>query len=239
MHPSLSRAALFVAALAVAAPAVAQTADALVEKNLAAKGGTALLKGTTSVRTTGKGTMQGAEVAITTTTKRPFFMRNEMALGEQKMVQGFDGETLWMSMAGMPAQALPKGPQTDALKQSSQIDSPLLDYKAKGTTIELGESMSADGKELHHLIVTPKTGPAMHFYLDPETFLESRMVMEVAEGAQKMTMEMRFSDYKTVEGRTMPFTITQFVNGSQVGQMKFENVEFNVPVDDSLFRMPK
>ena len=72
-----------------------------------AKGGAARLKDTTSVRTSGTGTMQGAEVAIQTLTKRPHFVRNEMTLAGQKMVQGFDGETLWMMAPGMPAQALP------------------------------------------------------------------------------------------------------------------------------------
>jgi outer membrane lipoprotein-sorting protein len=238
MRLPLLRAATVLLAVLAAAPVSAQTADEIVARNIAAKGGESVLKSTTTVRTTGTGSVQGAQVTVTTSSKRPYFMRNEMALGEQKMIQGFDGETLWMSAAGMPAQALPKGPQTDALKQSSQIDSPLLDYKAKGTRIELGEPMAVDGKRLHHLVVTPKSGPVMHYYVDPDTHLEARMVMTV-EDPQKMTMEMRFSDYKTVEGRTMPFTVTQFVNGNQVGQMKFEKVEFNVPLDDSIFRMPK
>lgn len=242
MRTSLSRSiatAVLLTGVALAVPSFAQTADEIVAKNIEAKGGAARLKDTTSVRTSGTGTMQGAEVAIQTLTKRPHFVRNEMTLAGQKMVQGFDGETLWMMAPGMPAQALPGGPQTEAFKQSSQIDSPLVDYKAKGTTIELGEPLNDDGKRLHHLIVTPKTGPAMHYYIDPETHLESRMVMDIEEGGQQMKMELRFSDYKTIDGRTTPFTITQFVNGNQMGQMKFEKIEFNVPLDDSLFRMPK
>ena len=240
MRLSIPRAAVALIALVLAAPAAqAQTVDDIIAKNIEAKGGAALLKSTTSVRTTGKGSMQGAEVSITSSTKRPFFMRNEMELAGQKIVHGFDGETMWLSMGGMPPQALPPGPQTEVLKQSSQIDSPLLDYKTKGNKVELGEPANEDGRKQHHLIVTPKTGPKLHYFIDAETNLESKMVIDVEDGAQKMSMEMRFSDFKTVEGRTMPFTVTQFVNGNQVGQMKFEKVEFNVPLDDTLFRMPK
>jgi hypothetical protein len=235
----VAAALVFTVAGVVAPAAVAQTVDELVARNIEAKGGAALLKSTTSVKTTGKGTMQGADVAVSTISKRPYYVRNEMSLGEQKMIQAFDGETLWMSMGGMPPQAAPPGPQIEAFKQSSQIDSPLLDYKARGTKITLGEPLDVDGKELHHLILTPKAGSPMHYYLDPETYLESRMVMEVDDGARKFTMEMRFSDFKTVEGRTVPFTVTQFVNGTQMGQMKFDRVEFNVPVDNAIFSMPK
>lgn len=243
MRTSVSRAAALLVAVLLASPAAAQTVDDVIAKNLEAKGGVARLKETQSVRTTGKATMQGQgqamEVAITTSTKRPYFMLNEMTMGGQKMRQGFDGETMWMAVDGMPAQALPPGPQVDILKQNSQIDSPLLDYKAKGTKIELAGTETEGTAKLHHLVITPKSGPAMHYYIDAATGLESRIVVEAEDQGQTMKMEMRFSDFKTIDGRTMPFAIKQFVNGNQVGQVTFEKVEFNVPLEDAIFRMPK
>jgi outer membrane lipoprotein-sorting protein len=222
-----------------AAPVSAQTVDEIIAKNIEAKGGLATLKATNTVRTTTRGTMQGAEISARTSSKRPFLFRNEAEMGGQKMIQGFDGETFWMAVGNMPARPLPPGPQVEALKQSSQIDSPLLDYKAKGTGVTLGEPVTHDGRKQHHLIVTPKTGPTMHYYIDAETNLESRMVIEAGEGGQNTTMELRFSDYKTVDGRTVPFTTTQYVNGNQVVQMQLQKVEFNIPLDDALFTMPK
>ena len=162
-----------------------------------------------------------------------------MEMAGQKVIRAFDGETLWMAMGTMPPQALPPGPMTDTLKQLSQIDSPLLDYKEKGTKITLGEPVTEEGKKLHHLVVTPKTGPVLHYFIDATTYLESKMAFDADEGGQPMKMEMRFSDYKTIDGRTVPFTTTQFVNGNQVVQMRFDKVEFNVPIDDTIFKMPK
>jgi outer membrane lipoprotein-sorting protein len=240
MRSSSWRAAAVLVTLVLFAPAVhAQTVDEIVAKNIEAKGGFETLKNTTSVRTTGTGSMQGAELSSISVTKRPNFMRNELSMAGQTVIVGFDGETAWMSAGGMPAQAAPPGPQTDAMKQTSQIDSPLFDYKAKGTKIELGEPLTEGGRKLHHLIVTPKTGQPMHYYIDADTGLEAKMVIEAEDNGQKMTMEMRFSDFKTVEGRTVPFTISQFVNGNPVGEMKFQKIEFNVPLEDALFKMPK
>ena len=213
--------------------------DEIIAKNIAARGGPETLKGTTSVRAIGAGMMQGAQMTVTTVNKRPYFFRNESAMGELKRVMAFDGEHLWMTIGTTPPQILPPGPQLESIKQASQIDSPLLDYKAKGTQIALGEPLVEDGRSLHHLIVTPKGAPPMHYYIDPVTNLESRMVIDMDENGQKMKMEMRFSDFTTVEGRMVPFTVTQFANGKQVVQIKFTSVEFNVPLDDSLFRMPK
>jgi len=114
----------------------------------------------------------------------------------------------------------------------------LFDYKAKGTKIELAEPLTEAGRILHHLIVTPKGNPAMHYYLDSATGLEAKMVIDTEDAGQKIKMELRFSDFKPVEGRMVPFTAAQFVNGNQVLDMKFQKVEFNVPVDDAIFRMP-
>ena len=237
---SVTRTAVLTLALGLTAGAAqAQSVDEIVSRNIEAKGGAALLAATTSVRTVGTGTMQGAAVTVSSVSTRPSFFRNEMEMGGQKLVQGFDGTTLWVAAGNMPPQALPPGPQTESLKHSSQIDSPLLNYKEKGTKIDLGEPLTENGRTLHHLIVTPRTGPAMHYYIDSATNLESKMIIDVEDGGQKMKMEMRFSNFKAIDGRTVPFTVSQYVNGKEVGQMHFERVEFNVPLDDSIFRMPK
>ena len=237
---SVTRTAVLTLALGLTAGAAqAQSVDEIVSRNIEAKGGAALLAATTSVRTVGTGNMQGAAVTVSSVSKRPSFFRNEMEMGGQKLVQGFDGTTLWVAAGNMPPQALPPGPQTESLKHSSQIDSPLLNYKEKGTKIDLGEPLTESGRTYHHLIVTPRTGPAMHYYIDSATNLESKMIIDVEDGGQKMKMEMRFSNFKAIDGRTVPFTVSQYVNGKEVGQMHFEKVEFNVPLDDSIFRMPK
>ena len=54
--------------------------------------------------------------------KRPNMMRREIELGGQKMVQGYDGTTIWMLLPGAPAQEMPPGPQTDLLKRNVEFE---------------------------------------------------------------------------------------------------------------------
>lgn len=239
MRVSMNRLAVVIGFLAVVPTVFAQSVDDVIAKNLQAKGGVGLLKGTTSVRTVATASTPNGEVTITSTSKRPNLMRNEISGAGQNLVIGFDGTTAWVAPEGMPAQAMPAGPQTEMMKQSSQIDSPLLDYRAKGMKVELAGTESEGERKLHHLVLTPKSGPRMHYFIDAATGLESRMVMESDEGGQLTRMEIRFSDFRTVDGRTVPFTTTQVVNGKEAGQLKFEKIEFNVALDDSIFRMPK
>jgi outer membrane lipoprotein-sorting protein len=240
MHRSVSCAAVLGFALLIGAPvATAQTVDEIIAKNIQAKGGIEKLKSTNSVRMTGTATIQGTQVPVTTVSKRPNMMRNEIEMAGQKMVQGFDGTSMWMAMPGMPAQEVPPGPQTEILKRNSTFDPVFLDYKEKGHKIEFKGKELDGGKDVYHLVVAMKEGPVAHYYIDASTGLETKTVIEIDDPALKGQLETRMADYRDVEGRMVPFSMTQVVNGQTVAEMKFEKVEFNVPLDDALFKMAK
>jgi hypothetical protein len=42
-----------------------------------------------------------------------------------------------------------------------------------------------------------------------------------------------------VDGLLVPFSIRQTANGALVAQLTIDKVEFNVPIDDALFSIPK
>ena len=64
-------AATVVAALLVSSAAYAQTADEIVTKNLAAKGGAEKLRALQTLRQTGTVTIQGMAATMTTSFRRP------------------------------------------------------------------------------------------------------------------------------------------------------------------------
>jgi hypothetical protein len=49
----------------------------------------------------------------------------------------------------------------------------------------------------------------------------------------------QLSDYRDVNGIKVPFQTRTLVNGVLQTEMKVESVEFNVPIDTALFRLPK
>ena len=240
MRRSNRSGALVVLALFICVPAArAQTVDEIVAKNIEAKGGAEKLKGTNSVRMSGTATVQGQVVPMMTLAKRPNMMRNELEIAGQKMVQAFDGTSMWMMIPGMPAQEVPAGPQTEFFKRNSQFDPVFIDYKEKGHKIELQGKETEGGKEVYHLLVTQKDAPVTHYYIDAATGLETKTVTDIDLPEMKGKMEIRMSDYRNIDGRMIPFAMTHIVNGNTVAEMKFEKVEFNVPVEDTLFKLPK
>jgi|KBSSwiS6_1023812.scaffolds.fasta_scaffold12048_3 outer membrane lipoprotein-sorting protein len=240
---ALSFAAAVAAAVILPIHVSAQTLDEIVALNLKSKGGVEKIRATETVRMTGAVTARnptGQEMKATMVilVKRPNLMRREATINGQSMVTAFDGKTLWMSRGNTPAQELP-GAQAAYAMQDAEFDSVFVDYKEKGVKIALAGKETLDGQPVYHLKVTKKTGPVQDFYLDAQTGLEKRISAQVdAPDQQGITFVTEMSDYRDVDGRQIPFKTQQTQNNVPVSTVTLEKVEFNVPADDSLFRMP-
>jgi outer membrane lipoprotein-sorting protein len=220
--------------------ATAQTVDEIVAKNLKAKGGVETLKGTSTVKMTGTLNAPSAPMPMTMEliAKRPNLVRREMRMGEHVMISGFDGTSAWVKQGSSPAQML-SGPEAQQLKQAAEFDSVFLNYKDAGHTIELVGTEPVNGKPAHHLKITRKDGVIQHYYLDAESGLEVKMTMDAEQAGMKLKVDTELSDYRTVSGRMVPFKMRQFTNGNPAGEITFETVEFNVPLEASLFAAAK
>jgi outer membrane lipoprotein-sorting protein len=49
--------------------------------------------------------------------------------------------------------------------------------------------------------------------------------------------ETQFSDYRTVEGMTMPFSIKTVAAGMTLNEMKLTKIEVNPKLDDAVFKI--
>lgn len=223
--------------LVVGRVASAQTVDEIVEKNLQAKGGLTRIRSVQTVRQTGRMTMQGMEAQLTIVAKRPNLMRQEMAIQGQTMVMAYDGLTPWIinPLLGSTSPIVMAGPMAEQTREQSAFDgSPLIDYKEKGAKVELvGGTEALGAAKVFHLKLTSKTGQVQHIYIDTTTFLDAKLTSEVG------MLEQELMDYRDVEGIKVPFHIRIKQNGVVQSEIKVDKVEFNVKVDDAMFRMPK
>lgn len=248
---AIAAAALIAAASASAQPAAAAaaapTVDELVAKDLQARGGEAKLKAITTMRLTGKVSVQGMELPMTVTAKRPNMMRQEMTIQDKKIVTAYDGTTAWMinPMMGSETPQEIQGPQSELAKEQSDFDGPLIDYKAKGNTIELikgdgpnGTDKLSDGTPVYKLKITRKTGRVQYYYLDAKSGIELKTTTEIDQGGNKMNIEQELSDYRAVDGIQVPHAMRSFMNGQPIASVVVDKTEFNVPVEDTLFKMP-
>jgi len=95
------------------------------------------------------------------------------------------------------------------------------------------------GISTYHLRVTKTAGPPQDVYLNADTLLESKITMAIDQGGRKGTASIEFSNFKAVDGIMVPFKIRQTLDGQTMAEVTYTSIQFNAPVDDALFRMPK
>lgn len=240
---------LIAAALAVA-PSLARaqetkqmTVDQLVAKNVEAKGGQEALNALQSLKLTGKLIVNQGQLQLgyAETRKRPNEVRTEVSLQGMTAVNAFDGKEGWKisPFQGRKDPEKLSADDTKSLWEDAEIDGPLVDWKEKGSTVEYLGTEEVDGTMAHKLKVTRKNGDISYVYLDPDHFLEIRILTQREEHGAKVETETDLSDYEKVNGVYVPLSVETGRKGdSDKQKLVLDKADGNVPVEDSTFQFP-
>jgi outer membrane lipoprotein-sorting protein len=229
-------------AAALAGTASAQTVDELIAKNVEARGGLEKLKAVQSLRATGTMTMgPGLQAPVTMEMKRPGRLRREIVIQGNTAVQAYDGQNGWqISPFGKKEPEPMTADDIKDMQEESDIDGPLVDYKAKGNTVELAGKEPVEGSEAYKLKVTLKNGDVRYLYLDAETFLEVKSEARRTIRGSEMEIETLLGDYKEVGGLMYPHSFQSTAKGRPEKQnVTVDKFELNPTLDDARFAMPK
>jgi hypothetical protein len=219
------------------------TVDELVAKNVAAKGGADALRALQSVRFTGKMLVNEGQIQLgyAETKKRPDEVRTEATLQGMTAVEAYDGNEGWRiaPFQGRKDPAKMSADDVKPLMEDAEIDGPLVNWKEKGSTLEYVGREDVDGTSAYKVKVVRKNGDVNFVYLDPDHFLEIRILTQrIRHGAQEET-ETDVGDYEKIGGVFIPFSIEAGRKGDPDKQkVVIEKAEANVPVDDTIFHFP-
>ena len=215
----------------------AQTAEEIVTKHIDAIGGIDAWRKITSIRLEGTLLVQGAEVSIVGTVLHQKGSRQDISFA------GMSGYRILTTTAGwnfMPfqGQTEPEPLTEEDIKEGqSDLDAQdeLVDYKEKGTTVELAGKDDVDGTECFKLLITYKSGATKTLFIDPKSYLIIRQISKVKANGQEMDDITNFSNYqKLPEGIWVAMSV-----GMSIGEFNLTKVEVNVPVDEAIFKLPK
>ena len=239
---------LLVSTALIAAKGFAQdknqpTVDELVSKNIEAKGGADALHALQSLRLSGKLLVNEGQIefAYLQTKERPGELRTEATLQGMTQVEAYDGKEGW-KISPFQGRKDPEKMSADDLKplmEDAEIDGPLVDWKAKGSTVDYLGTEEVDGTLAHKLKVVRKNGDVSFVYLDPAHFLEIRVLTgRVKHGAYE-EVETDLGDYEKTAGVFVPTSIESGRKGDPDKQkILIDKVEANVPVDEATFHFP-
>ncbi|MCK6680809.1 MAG: hypothetical protein L6R30_00140 [Thermoanaerobaculia bacterium] len=255
--PSRAAAALLLSTLLFASAALASpdkpaaksgkkakspTVDQIVGKYLSARGGADKLTALQTLRQEGRvNAGPGRDGLVMREIKRGGKIRFEFTVQGVTSVFASDGHKGWKvsPLEGeMAPKALPDEVLLDAREQAD-IDGPLVDWKAKGSKIELASREVLDGNDTYKLKITLKSGGVMFAYVDVKTsYLVKTEATRRARG-REVRIETTFGDYKMVDGILFPHSVEVRAAGRPNAlKIVVDKVEVNPTLNDSRFAMP-
>ena len=196
-----------------------------------------------SLRLTGKLLVNQGQIefSYTQTRKRPGQIRTELTLQGMTQIQAYDGNEGWKisPFGGRKDPEKMSADDAKSLIEDADIDGPLVDWEAKGSTVEYLGPEDVDGTLAHKLKVVKKNGDVSYVYLDPDHFLEIRILTQRTEQGAQVEVETDLGDYEKVDGVFFPFSVEAGSKGSTDKQkIIFDKPEANISVDAADFKFP-
>src|SRR5208282_500727 len=221
----------------------AQTAEEIVTKVLAARGGLEKAKAVQSERITGTiyftAELYGPFLAEF---KRPGKMHNELTIQNKTVVRTFNGkDTGWVinPFAGKDAPEPMSAEEIKDVVGEADFDGPLIDPKKKGNTLELAGTEKVEGHDAFVIKVTYKDGKVSSYSFDAKTFLLAKWSGKDNVNGEEVTRETLFHDYREVGGLKFAFELVSNSPGTDVTQrIVVEKIEVDPQIDDSHFTKP-
>jgi len=233
----------FVVVLFLPLHAAAQTADEIVTKALAARGGVARIKAVHAQRISGTINFGGGtDGPFLVELERPGKMHIEITVQGQTLIRSYDGKsTGWIlnpfteNKGVQPMSAEDIGNIAD----ESDFDGPLVDYKQKGNLIALVGKEDVDSKPAYRLKLTNKKGEMRNYLFDAESFRLIKWEGTRKVGDKNVPWESVFHDYREVNGLQFAFEIDSDAPGTGHGQKIIaDNIEVDPQIDESHFGKP-
>lgn len=231
---------LVLASIAISAHAM--TADELVARNVAARGGADKLRAIKTLRLEGKLIANGGlEIASVQFYKRPSDYRFEGTVQGLTLIQSYDGKQGWR-VSPFQGRKDPERLAADDLKElaaQADFDGAWVDASTKGNKLDYLGTEDVDGTQAHKLKVTLASGDLEYVYFDPDAFLVIRTLEQRLVRGVEVRQETEYSDYEKVDGTWIAFaSASGNVGDGDKNKLTVDKAQANVAIEDALFAFP-
>ena len=225
----------FLLLLTVAA-SKAQTADEIINKYLDAIGGKQKWMNLQTIEQEGVLKANGIDIPL------HFYQTHNKGIRQEINVSGLTGYDISTSTKGwafMPfnGQTKPEAKSPDEIKRTLDdldLQGNLIDYKAKGHTVEFIGNEEVEGTDCYKIKINRKNSGSQTLYIDPASYLVVRSVTKTNVSGQEVESTVDFYDYRNVDGLMIPFFYK-----TPGDNMQLTSVKLNQPIDENLYQPSK
>lgn len=221
------------------------TAEQVIERNVAARGGAAAWRKIETMVWIGHLESERApapSLPFVMQQKRPNRTHFEISVMGKRTVRVFDGAHGWrVHPTATGPDVKPFTPQEVTFAfRSPGIESPLIDYEAKGNRVTLQGLDDVEGHKAYRLAVVRASGETDTLWIDAATYLDVRYDRpSYGPAGAPPTVSVFYSNYKNIDGLQIPALVETAAGPGQTrDRMVIERFLLNTPVEDRLFAEP-
>jgi outer membrane lipoprotein-sorting protein len=222
--------------------AYAQDINEIVSNYHESMGGVTKLKALISLELFGKIPTPMGELQVIIYRKSPNLTRTEIDFQGQKIIQAYDGETVWTinPMMGSNEPQKLEGDIAKSISDQAVFEDPFIDYTIKGHEVTLEGEENLDGVECYKIkLVMNKNNEeedvTQIYYLDKEYFLP----VMVRGWTNDTEIDTYMSDYQELEDGLMMAHKIEYIAEGQPGQVvTIDSVKVNEAMNNELFMFP-
>jgi hypothetical protein len=224
--------------------AVAQTADEVILKYIAARGGLSKIRAIRSERVVGSISFgPGTDGPLLVERERPLKMYLQLSVNGQTLIRSYDGKSSgWIYNPFVPSPSVQPMTENDLknIFDEADFEGPFVDYKEKGNKIEYLGKVDVEGNPAQKLKLTNKNGEVSYYLFDVASNLPVKWEGTRKVGEKDVPWESYFRDFRDVSGFKYPFVIESDAPGTeQTQKIVSDKIEVNVPMDETHFGKPK
>lgn len=212
----------------------AQSADEIINKSIDAIGGKDKLLAIKNLYMEGDVDASGQQIQIKN------WWINKTAMRTEYTLMGMTGYSIVTTDSGWNYNPFngqkTAEPMTADMVKNFQVEldvqSPLLDYKAKGYKAAYKGKDDIDGSEVFKLELVVNDSETITYFIDPTTYYIMRQKTKSKINGKEENDQEDFSNYqKTPDGYVFPMN-----EGSASGEVKFTVIKVNTELDPNMFK---
>ncbi|MCX6333557.1 MAG: hypothetical protein NT092_04540 [Bacteroidia bacterium] len=214
----------------------AQSLEEIVKKHSIAMK-TDQLANVKTIKVTAKISAMGMDMPMTIYMKNPNKVKTVTNINGQEMVSVFDGEKGYMlsPMTGTEPVEL-TGAQLKQVQENNAFQNSLLENFKNGKLTLEGDD-NVNGKPAFKLKADIEGGTPVYMSIDKDSYLLVKTSMKVDQMGQIMDVDYIISDYIDNQGVVMAKKTTISSGGMEMAVMTNDNIEVNLPMEDSVFKL--
>jgi len=207
----------------------------VVDKYIQAVGGAQAIQSVSSRVGKGTATVEGQPTAFELFAKAPNKRAAILHFSRGDSVTAFDGQNGWLGSAGRRTRDV-GGAELEAMRVDADFYFPL---HLTGTfkDLRMAKPEKIGDQEAYVLVGIPDAQPPVKLYFDEQSGLLLRMLRYSETLLGRLPTEIDYADYRDAGGAKTPYRWT-LARASGRFTVQIDQLQVNVPVDDSRFAKP-